>query len=197
MNRRVAPGLFELTPHGGCGCILAEILGEGRDARCIRDSAQTANVGDRGFVLPYTENRKPGLNTGGSKRLRAREQFGAKIGGESTPVENSGRHGIRVSPPEEAPLERVRREVRLGRGFSSADFERALASFRELYNVAPAVVCCSPDVLDRYCALFSRSRDAARHIDIVHDGIPLVAAVLAPGTVAFEGDVDENRMGDW
>ena len=85
----------------------------------------------------------------------------------------------------------------MGRGFSSADFERALASFRELYNVAPVVVCCSPDVLDRYCALFSRSRDAARHIDIVHDGIPLVAAVLAPGTVAFEGDVDENRMGDW
>jgi hypothetical protein len=98
---------------------------------------------------------------------------------------------------KEAPLERVRREVRLGRGFSAADFLRALASFRELYNVPPNVVRCSPDVLDRYCALFAGA-DASAHAGyLLHEGIPLSAAVLSPGTIAFEGDVDETRMGDW
>jgi hypothetical protein len=88
--------------------------------------------------------------------------------------------------------------VRLGRGFSRADFERAFASFRELYNVRPAAVRCSPDVLDRYCVLFSHVRDAAFDgAAIFYDGIPLAADVLPPGTIAFEGEVDEDRMGDW
>jgi hypothetical protein len=87
--------------------------------------------------------------------------------------------------------------VRLGRGFSIEEFERASASFRALYNVRHGIVRCSPDVLDRYCTLFERARDAAQRSEISHDGIPLVAAVLAPGTIVFEGEVDEVRMGDW
>jgi len=78
-----------------------------------------------------------------------------------------------------------------------ADFERALKNFRHHYQTRPWRVLCSPDVLERYCALFERS-DAAGHAGkIHHDGIPLQAAVLAPGTIAFEGEVDEVRMGDW
>ena len=85
----------------------------------------------------------------------------------------------------------------MGRGFSVADFLRALTSFRQLYNVPPSVVRCSPDVLDRYGALFARAGETAHAARLFHEGIPLVAAVLPPGTIAFEGDVDENRMGDW
>ena len=29
------------------------------------------------------------------------------------------------------------------------------------------------------------------------DSIPLVSAILKPGTIIFEGEVDEERMGDW
>lgn len=85
----------------------------------------------------------------------------------------------------------------MGRGFSAAEFLRALASFRELYNVPPSVVRCSPDVLDRYCRLFVGDDESAHAGHVLHEGIPLAAAVLPPGTIAFEGDVDENRMGDW
>jgi hypothetical protein len=104
---------------------------------------------------------------------------------------------VALSSPEEANLERVRREIVLGRSFLADDFTRALASFRELYNVAPAIVLCSPDVLERYCALFADPRDATGHADIRHEGLLLVAAVQPPGTIAFEGEIDEERMGDW
>lgn len=56
---------------------------------------------------------------------------------------------------------------------------------------------CSPDVLERYCTLFERSPDAARQRDVRFRGLPVRAAILAPHTVCFEGEVDEGRMGDW
>lgn len=87
--------------------------------------------------------------------------------------------------------------MRLGRGFSAADFARALASFRGLYNVQPSAIRCSPDVLERYCTLFASGDARALAGRVAHDGVALAAAVLPPGTIAFEGDVDENRMGDW
>jgi len=101
--------------------------------------------------------------------------------------------------PQGAFLEHVRREFHLGSGFSQAGFERAFAQFRELYNVKPLRAICAPDVLARYCALYERSAETA-HLHsarIVFDGVPLVASILAPGTIAFEGEVDEERMGDW
>jgi hypothetical protein len=52
-------------------------------------------------------------------------------------------------------------------------------------------------VLDRYCRLFERGDDAARVREVRFRGIPLYAAVLASGTIVFEGEVDEARMGDW
>lgn len=91
----------------------------------------------------------------------------------------------------------MRREVRLGRQFSTAEFERAFASFAELYQVKPKCVACSPDVLQRYCALFEGSVEDAHRRDLQYRGIPLVASVLPAGMIAFEGDVDEDRMGDW
>ena len=96
-------------------------------------------------------------------------------------------------------MENVRREINLGSTFSAADFERAFTQFRELYNVRPHRVVCAPDVLARYCTLYERHPESA-HLHsarIAFDGVPLVAAVIAPGTVAFEGEVDEERMGDW
>jgi hypothetical protein len=96
-------------------------------------------------------------------------------------------------------VEFVRKEVHLGSAFSTQTFEGAFAQFRRMYNVAPLRAVCSPDVLARFCALYERSPEVAhKHSTRVrYEGVPLVAAIMAPGTIAFEGEVDENRMGDW
>ena len=101
-------------------------------------------------------------------------------------------------PTKEAnPLERVAREVSLRSRFAPEEFERAFESFVQTYNVEPSVGRCSPEVLDRYCRLFEPLEDAARRREVRFRGIPLYAAVLPVGTVVFEGEVDEDRMGDW
>ena len=87
--------------------------------------------------------------------------------------------------------------VTLGTAFDKASFARALARFRELYNVAPHRVLCAPDALARVATLIGRSADDALHVDLRYDGIPVVSAILPPGTIAFEGAVDDVRMGDW
>jgi hypothetical protein len=45
--------------------------------------------------------------------------------------------------------------------------------------------------------LFERTEDAGRTREVRFRGIPLYAAVLPTGTIVFEGEVDEVRMGDW
>jgi hypothetical protein len=96
-------------------------------------------------------------------------------------------------------VEHVRREVRLGAGFTASDFERAFRQFVEFYNVQPKRILCPPDVLSRFGSLFEGSLDAAHRGagSLRYARVPLVAAVLPPGTIAFEGEVDEERMGDW
>jgi hypothetical protein len=91
----------------------------------------------------------------------------------------------------------VRWTVTLGTAFDEVAFERALAGFRRLYNVAPERVLCAPDVLGHLAALMERSSDDALRRDMRYDGLPVVSAILAPGTIVFEGEVDEERMGDW
>jgi len=91
----------------------------------------------------------------------------------------------------------VRWTVSLGAAFDDAAFEAALAGFRRLYNVAPVCVLCAPDVLARFAALTGRSADDALRCELRYDGLPVVSAILAPGTIVFEGEVDEERMGDW
>lgn len=81
--------------------------------------------------------------------------------------------------------------------FDEADFDAALAGFRRLYNVAPNRILCAPDVLIRFAALHARSSEEALLRELRHEGLPVVSAILAPGTVVFEGEVDEERMGDW
>jgi hypothetical protein len=58
---------------------------------------------------------------------------------------------------------------------------------------------CAPDVFARYCELFERDGEAAHRLSTRarFEDVPLVAAVLKPGVVVFEGEVDEERMGDW
>jgi hypothetical protein len=85
----------------------------------------------------------------------------------------------------------------LGAAFDEARFAEARAGFRRLYNVAPQRVLCAPDVLARFAALHARSGDDAFTHELRHEGLPVVAAILAPGTIVFEGEVDEGRMGDW
>jgi hypothetical protein len=102
----------------------------------------------------------------------------------------------RIRPPEDRYLEHVRREVRLGRHFGPAEFERAFRSFQQLYQVRPLRVLCSPDVLDRYCEIYEESGEAHRR-EVVFDGVRVTAAIMPPGMVAFEGEVDQDRMGDW
>lgn len=85
----------------------------------------------------------------------------------------------------------------MGRQFSAPSFERAFRSFQQLYHVRPQRVLCSPDVLERYCALFERDPAAWHRRTLRFEGVPLASAVLSPGLIAFEGEVDEERMGDW
>jgi len=87
----------------------------------------------------------------------------------------------------------------LGARYSRAAFERAFLQFRQLYNVLPARVLCAPDALERFCALYAPPADRphGHSTRLRYEGVPLEAAVLAPGTLAFEGEVDEDRMGDW
>ncbi len=68
-----------------------------------------------------------------------------------------------------------------------------------MYNVDPLRALCAPDVLTRYCELYERGADRAheRSARIGFRGVPLTAAVVAPGSIAFEGEVDSERMGDW
>ena len=91
----------------------------------------------------------------------------------------------------------MQREIQLDVRFAPDEFERAFDAFVQTYNVAPNVARCSPDVLDRYCRLFERIDDAARRREVHFRGIPLHAAVLPSGTIGLEGEVDEDRMGDW
>jgi hypothetical protein len=63
--------------------------------------------------------------------------------------------------------------------------------------VRPEHVFCAPDVLQRYAALYARSSDDALTRRLRFEGIALESAILAPGTIIFEGRVDEERMGDW
>ncbi len=92
----------------------------------------------------------------------------------------------------------MRREIRLGSTFDAEAFERACTAFRELYNVEPQRALCAPDVLARFCDLYERAHHVHQHSTrLAFRGIPLTAAILAPGTVAFEGEIDPARMGDW
>ena len=100
-------------------------------------------------------------------------------------------------PTEEAYLERVAREIRLEGQFAAAEFERAFDSFVQTYNVPPSLARCAPDVLERYCVLFEHGNEAARRREVRFRGVPIHAAVLPGGTIVFEGEVDEDRMGDW
>ncbi len=78
----------------------------------------------------------------------------------------------------------------------SGDFERAFRSFQQLYHVRPKRVLCSPDVLSRFCQVYERPDEAHRR-NLRYQGIPVSAGIMAPGMVAFEGEVDPGRMGDW
>jgi len=123
-------------------------------------------------------------------RRSAASAFPSRICAAGTPS--------RFRPPKEAyPLERVRREIQLDPRFGADEFERAFDTFVQTYNVAPNVARCTPEVLDRYCRLFERLDDAARNREVRFRGVPIYAAVLASGTIVLEGEVDEDRMGDW
>ena len=93
-------------------------------------------------------------------------------------------------------LERVRCEVRLEPRFDEAAFAAAFARFRRLYNVAPLQALCSADVLFRLEEL-AASRGERLEPRIRYGGVPLSAEILPPGLLVLEGEVDEDRMGDW
>ncbi|MHB8147055.1 MAG: hypothetical protein ACYDGM_07350 [Vulcanimicrobiaceae bacterium] len=136
------------------------------------------------------------MNPGLAQRIRSRKEFHTELGGKGLAVQNEGGHASRVRPAEEAYLEHVRREVRLGGQFTAEAFAGAFDRFIQTYNVSPQLARCSPDVLVRYCRLFELG-DSAHGGQLRFRGIPLYAAVLPAGVVAFEGEVDEDRMGDW
>ena len=85
----------------------------------------------------------------------------------------------------------------LGSRFDAASFAAAFAGFRALYHIRPERVLCAPDVLRRFAAIYARSADDALTTNLRFEGIPLSSAIVEPGTVVFEGHVDEERMGDW
>ena len=91
----------------------------------------------------------------------------------------------------------MRRTVPLGTAFDAVALEDALVGFRRLYNVAPDRVLCAPDVLIRVSSLIGRNGDDALRRELRWGGVPVVSAILPPGTIVFEGEVDAERMGDW
>ena len=91
----------------------------------------------------------------------------------------------------------MRWTVALGSAFDEDAFERAFVGFRRLYNVAPQRVLCAPDVLQRYASLFARDAEDALRRSFRYGGIAVASAVLEPGTIVFEGEVDDVKMGDW
>lgn len=100
--------------------------------------------------------------------------------------------------PNLGEMERVRREICLEADFEAPAFAHAFASFQRTYHVAPSHASCAPDVFARFCTLYARAVDTHRHVTrLAFEGVPLVVAILAPGTLALEGEVDETRMGDW
>jgi hypothetical protein len=104
----------------------------------------------------------------------------------------------RVRADRESTLERVHWTVELGADYTEAVFEEAFTGFRRLYHIRPERVLCAPDVLMRFALLYSRSvEDAHAGHALRYEGIPLESAILKPGTIIFEGEVDEERMGDW
>jgi hypothetical protein len=167
------------------------------DADFLARALQISYVRNAGFVLTDENDDEPRMNPGVTQRIRTCEQFNAQIRGKCSSVKYQGGHAVAVSSPKERDLEVVRREIQLDPRFAPDDFERAFESFVQTYNVVPNVARCSPDVLERYCRLFERGDDAARRRELRFRGVPLYAAVLAGGTIVFEGEVDEDRMGDW
>ncbi len=93
-------------------------------------------------------------------------------------------------------LERVRCEVSLEPRFDEAAFAAAFDRFRQLFNVAPLQAACSADVLFRLDELAADRGDRFETF-VRHSGVPLYAAILPPGSLVLEGEVDEDRMGDW
>jgi hypothetical protein len=91
----------------------------------------------------------------------------------------------------------VRRQIALPPGFDQHAFAEAFTAFRRLYHIRPDRVLCAPDVLQRFAALYARSADDALSRQLRYEGIALESAVVSPGTIIFEGHVDEERMGDW
>jgi len=87
--------------------------------------------------------------------------------------------------------------VSLATDFDESAFEEAFTGFRRLYHVRPDRVLCAPDVLQRFAALYARSADDALSRRLRFEGIALESAIVGPGTIVFEGQVDEERMGDW
>ena len=85
----------------------------------------------------------------------------------------------------------------LGAAFDEDGFADAFAGFRRMYNVAPERVLCAPDVLRRFAVLFAGGADDADRRTLRYDGMLLASAVLPPGTIVFEGEVDDVKMGDW
>ncbi len=96
-------------------------------------------------------------------------------------------------------LEFVRREVNLGSTFAIDAFERAFAAFHAQYSLPPDRGVCAPDVFARVAELFAGTAAAAHQHStrVMFEGVPIVVGFVAPGTIVFEGNVDETKMGDW
>jgi hypothetical protein len=131
-----------------------------------------------------------------STAVRARRSVRSSFA-SARPSNTTAAIGRCVRAAESPPLERVRWHAILPPTFDEAAFTEAFAGFRRLYHVRPERVLCAPDVLQRFAALYARSADDALSRRLRFEGITLESAIVAPGTIVFEGQVDEERMGDW
>ncbi len=90
----------------------------------------------------------------------------------------------------------MRREVKLADGFSYDEFEVAFSGFVQLFGVRPTRALASIDAFFAIAAL-AEPKAISTAVDLRYEGVRIEAAVLAPGTLILEGEVDETRMGDW
>jgi hypothetical protein len=169
------------------------------DADLTAERAHPADVREARFVLADHHDHQPGRDVTLAKNVDAAGESVAQLGCERATVEDPCGHARWLREERETDLETVRRETRIGENFSREAFEDAFAAFVRTYNVDPLRALGAPDVFARFCTVFAADTAAAhRHSTRASfRGIPLVAAILAPGTIVFEGEVDEERMGDW
>lgn len=85
---------FKPRPDLGGRCALREPVHDDANADTFPGAFEIADVGKARFVLPNEYDDERGPNAHFAQGIRARDEFGAQVGGKASSVENQGRHAV-------------------------------------------------------------------------------------------------------